>query len=121
MPLLWLMETMFAVAPSPRLPANTLETGGGDSRVFSPLFVGSVGRHWEAQQSWISHLCRLLTAIYHSHISQPSHELQLHPSFSPAVLVLPGADPFLALSLCCGSKAFFSHCLGVKKATVGCF
>lgn len=56
MPLLWLMEPMFAVAHSPRLPANTLETGRGDSQVFSPLFVGSVGRQWDAQQIGRAHV-----------------------------------------------------------------
>lgn len=99
---------------------------GDRQRWFPAIFstiCGQCGKVMGASavliQPWISHPCRLLTAIYHFLITQPSPELQLHPSFTPAVL---GAEPFWPLVMgCCGSNAFFSHCLWVKKATVGCF
>lgn len=89
--------------------------------VFSTIW-GNVGRLWKPQQSLLTPgfpTCRLLTAIYHSLTPQPSPELQ--PQF---LLSCAGGWALLAPLLvtgCCGSNAFFSHCLWVKKATVSCF
>lgn len=85
---------------------------------------------------WISHQCGLLIAIHHFDIPQSAPcaawraaaqpKLQLHPHFSPALLMLPGAKPLLSPSTViggCGRNDSCSHCLQstVRRAKAGYF
>lgn len=68
--------------------------------------MGNVGAPAVLTLPWDCHLCRLLTAIYHFCVTQPSPELQL---FLPSCAGAARAEPFLSLSLDAVAAMLSSH------------
>lgn len=89
---------------------HTQQAGGGDSELFSPLFLGNMGRWWELQQSLLtpgfhtSAGCSLPFIIAISLSQPPALRADLQPSRQ---LCLPPISPQLC-SCCQGPNLFFS-------------